>query len=219
MQRAFAHLWGRDGLYNGVEQVGDVVGWRFPIWTHPLLLTRSVNGGKIELLFCSVEVEEEFKDLVMDQIRRTVRLIYFIDDHHWYFAQSQSFLQYETRLRHRAFEGVYQQDYPVGHVQYTFYLAPKVAVPWGVDDVDLGIFPLNADILGKDGDPALTLEVVVVQQEVVHLLIITEKLRSVKHVVYQGGFTVVNVGDDGDVAQIHVLKKFAAKVGSFIAIG
>jgi hypothetical protein len=34
----------------------------------------------------------------------------------------------------------------------------------------------------------------------------------VKNFVHQGGFSVVNVGDDGDVAKIHAYKSVCGKV-------
>ena len=34
---------------------------------------------------------------------------------------------------------------------------------WGVDDVDLDVLIADADILGEDGDPTLTLEVIVIE--------------------------------------------------------
>jgi hypothetical protein len=42
-------------------------------------------------------------------------------------------------------------------------------------------------------------------------LVVTEKLRSVKHIVYQGGFTVIDVGYNSNVAQVHVPKIIKAQ--------
>ena len=158
-------------------------------------------------------------DGLYGEVEVGTKLVHLVDKANSWNVVLVSLTPYGLGLRLNTLFTVEDCNGTVKNTKRTLHLNGEVHVSRGVDDVDLGIFPLNADILGKDGDPALTLEVVVVQQEVVHLLIITEKLRSVKHVVYQGGFTVVNVGDDGDVAQIHVLKKFVAKVLSFIAIG
>ncbi len=69
-----------------------------------------------------------------------------------------------------------------------------------VDNVDFYIFIANGYVLGRDRDPALALEVVVVQYQVVEFLVLAKQLGSVDNLVNQRGFAVVDVGNDGDVA-------------------
>ena len=45
---------------------------------------------------------------------------------------------------------------------------------WGVDDIDLLIFIKNSGILGKDGDSALTLDIIGVHDTLFHFLVRTE---------------------------------------------
>ena len=50
---------------------------------------------------------------------------------------------------------------------------------WGVDDVDLDVLIADADILGEDGDPTLTLEVIVIEVCIYFgSLIISEELTG-----------------------------------------
>jgi hypothetical protein len=73
-----------------------------------------------------------------------------------------------------------------------------------VDDVDLVILPADRRVLGEDGDAALPLERVRVHHALLHLLVVPEGARLAEHLVDEGGLPVIDVCDDGDVAQ-HVL--------------
>ena len=52
------------------------------------------------------------------------------------------------------------------------------------------------------GDATLAFEIVVVEHEFAGLLIGTEEVSRQQHFVHERGFTVVYVGDDGDVANV-----------------
>jgi hypothetical protein len=76
-------------------------------------------------------------------------------------------------------------------------------VAGGVHDVDTGVFPFNAGGFREDGDTTFTFQVVAVHGTFGHSLVFTEGARLLQQLIHEGGFAVVNVGDDGDVAQIH----------------
>ena len=75
----------------------------------------------------------------------------------------------------------------------------------GVDDVDFVVAVADRDILREDGDAALTLKVVVVEYKLACFLVVAKKFGLMKHAVDEGGFAVVNVGNDSYVAYIHVI--------------
>ena len=112
------------------------------------------------------------------------------------------FLQHEAGLGHGAFEGVHNQQHTVRHVQYTLHLAAEVAVARGVDDVDFVSFVADGDVLGEDGDSALAFEVVVVENELAGLLILTKELCLVQHAVDKGGLSVVDVRNNGNISNV-----------------
>src|SRR5690606_30277239 len=60
----------------------------------------------------------------------------------------------------------------------------------------------HAHVLAEDGDAALTLQVVVVQEQLLGFLVLTEELALVQDLVHQRGLAVVHVGDDGDVSDV-----------------
>ena len=72
----------------------------------------------------------------------------------------------------------------------------------GVDDVDFGAFIVDGYVFRKNRDASLALQVVVVENEFAGVLVFTEKVAGKEHLVNQGGLSVVDVGDDGDVTDI-----------------
>jgi hypothetical protein len=75
-------------------------------------------------------------------------------------------------------------------------------VPRRVDDVDLRVAVANRGVLGQDGDPALALLVHRVHDAVGHLLVGREDVRLAQHRVDERRLAVVDVGDDGHVADV-----------------
>ena len=72
----------------------------------------------------------------------------------------------------------------------------------GVDDVHAHVFPGDGTVFGKNGNAPLALLGVRIHDAVIDLLAGTEDTGLVEKAVNQGGFTVVNVGNDGDIAEI-----------------
>jgi hypothetical protein len=60
--------------------------------------------------------------------------------------------------------------------------------------------PAHRAVLGQDGDAALALDVVAVHHAFGDLLVLAEGAALAQQLVDQGGLAVVDVGDDGDVA-------------------
>jgi hypothetical protein len=108
---------------------------------------------------------------------------------------------------HDALFGVNQEDAAVHHAKDPFDLAAEVGVAWGVDDVDAGFarlaVPEDAGALGEDGDPAFALLVVRVHGALYRRLIGSENARLGEQLIHERSLAVVDVGDDGDVAERH----------------
>src|SRR5262249_19440588 len=101
----------------------------------------------------------------------------------------------------RTLAGVDEQQHTVDHGETPLDLAPEVGVPRGVDDVDLHVAVADGRVLGQDRDALLALEVHGVHDPVGDLLVGAERAGLAEHGVDQRGLAVVDVGDDGDVAQ------------------
>ena len=109
----------------------------------------------------------------------------------------------ELGLRHRAFGGVHQKDNAIDHGKDPFHLAAEIGVAGGVDDVDAGAFPFDRGGLGKDGDAAFAFKIVGIHRAFRDGLAFPEGAGLGEHGVHEGGFAMVDVRDDRDVAKVH----------------
>src|SRR5690606_20121906 len=93
------------------------------------------------------------------------------------------------------------------HGQAALHLAAEVRVPRGVDDVDgdrIAIVRYVPDrgVLGQDGDAFFPLQVHRIHHPIGELTPGGHGAGLAQHGVDQGGLAVVDVGDDGDIAEI-----------------
>ena len=72
----------------------------------------------------------------------------------------------------------------------------------GIDDVDLHVLVVHGGILRQNGDAALLLDGVIVHHAVGNLLVFAENAALLEHFVDERGLAVVNVRDDGDIAEV-----------------
>src|SRR5690606_22000858 len=145
--------------------------------------------------------------LVVHPVRVGVGAVDLVDAQDGLQAHLERLGQHEFGLRHDAFLGVDQQHAAVDHAQDALDLAAEVGVAGGVDDVDPGLarlaVPHYRGALGQDGDAPLTLLVVGVHGALDGRLVGAEHARLGEKLIDEGGLAVVDVGDDGDVAQVH----------------
>ena len=73
-----------------------------------------------------------------------------------------------------------------------------------VDNIDAQIVVEYRRAFGEDGDAALTLQIVAVHCALGHLLIGAKRARLLEHGIHERGFAVIDVGDNSDIAEIHV---------------
>ena len=105
-------------------------------------------------------------------------------------------------MGHGAFHGVYQEQRAVYHVYYALHLAAKVGMAGGIDDVDGGAVVHNAGIFSQNGNAAFLLQIVGVENTLLHFLVGAENVGLAQHAIDQRGFAVIHVGNNGDVANI-----------------
>ena len=191
----------RNRAEDGVHEEAHVRGGVLPIRSHPAHFGRAEHRGEVELLFGGPEVEHQIEDLFLNEVGGAVLLVHLVDHHDGGEPEFERLAQDETRLGHGPFEGVDQEQHSVRHLEHALHLTAEVGVAGGVDEVDLDILVVGRHILGQDGDPALALEVVVVEDQVAGRLAGIDDVAVVDDLVHQGGLAVVDVGDDRDVAE------------------
>ena len=160
---------------------------------------RGVNHFEVQLFFGSTQVVEQVEDLVQNPVRTRAWTVNLVDDHDWTQAGFESLLGHETGLRHRAVLSVNQQQNGVNHRHYAFNFAAEVGVARGIHDVDVVAVPVDGGVFRQNGNTALFLLVVGVHHALVVELAALQSAGLTQEFVYQGGFTVVNVSNDGDV--------------------
>ena len=153
-------------------------------------------------MLVGVEVEEQLVDLVDDLHRSGVGPVDLVHDQDHRQPRLERLAQHEPRLRQRPLGGVDQQQHAVDHREPALDLAAEVRVSRRVDDVDLQVAVADGGVLGQDRDALLALEIHRVHHALGHVLVRAEGAGLPEHRVDQRGLAVVDVGDDGDVADV-----------------
>ncbi len=79
-------------------------------------------------------------------------------------------------------------------------------MPGSINDIDLDhLIPfsmpdLNRRILCQDGDTPLSFEIIRVHDPFDNLLVLAKNQRLFKQPIHQSGFSMVNMGDNRDIA-------------------
>ena len=170
---------------------------------------RCVDHGELDLRLAGVEVEEQLVHVVEHGADTGVRAVGLVDAHHDRQVRLEGLAQHEPGLRQRALAGIDEQHDAVHHRKPALHLATEVGVAGRVDDVDRhgGVrgspaLPPHRGVLGQDRDALLTLEVAGVEHTVGHILVRPKRAGLPEHRVDKRCLPMVDVGDDGDVAQV-----------------
>ena len=103
----------------------------------------------------------------------------------------------------RAVVGVHDEQHAVHHAEGALDLAAKVGMAGGVHDVDDLVLPVDGRVFGLDRDALLLLEVHRVHRALLHVLVGAEDAAFLEQLVDEGGFAMVDMGDDGDVCLLY----------------
>ncbi|MNS88971.1 hypothetical protein D3C72_1229650 [compost metagenome] len=191
----------RHVLQNGFEQRAHVAFAHVRGQAGVARQARGVNHREVQLFFGRAQLVEQVERGVDDEVGAGAGAVNLVDDHDRLQAQGQCLARHENGLRHRTFNGVNQQQHAVNHGQHALDFTTEVGVTRGVDDVDVRAFVFNGTVLGQNRDAAFFFQIVRVHDPFGQRLVFAEGAGLAQQLVDQGCFTVVHVGDDGDVAQ------------------
>ena len=194
---------GRDVGHDHVKERIEVLARAIKAGIGPTGAARGVKMREIQLFVVGAKVGEEVKNLVQRAVGFGVGLVDLVQHHDRAQAQGKRLGGHEFGLRHRAFGGIDQQADAVHHVQDPLDLATKVGVAGGVDDVDAQAVVFNGGAFGQDGDATLAFDVVAVHRAFGHGLIVAERSGLFQKLVNEGCLAMVDMRDDGDVAELH----------------
>jgi hypothetical protein len=188
---------GDDGLEEGLHAIVRVA---VRVAHDPAFERRAVDHGEVGLVVGRAQFQEQVEGLVEGAVRVRMGAVHLVDHDDGAQAEAQSPHEHVARLRHGALVGVHQKEHAIDHGKDALHLAGKVGVAGRVDDVDEVTAPLHRAVLGPDGDAAFALEVVRVHHPLFNALVVAEHAGGAEDGVDQRRFTVIDVGDDGDVA-------------------
>ena len=191
---------GGDIVDNGLKQGNQVLALLVGAVGGGALPSGAEHGGGVELLVGGVQVQQQLQHLVHHLVNPGVGLVNLVDGHNYLVTQLQGLLQHKTGLGHGAFGGVHQQNNAVDHLQDPLHLAAKVSVARSVHDVDFVVFVPHGGVLGQDGDATLPFQISRVHDPLHSGLVLPVNTALLQHFVHQGGLAVVDMGDNGDIA-------------------
>ena len=168
---------------------------------------------EIELVVVGFQRQEQIEDRFQRLLRLGVGAVDLVDHDDGLEAELQRLGQHEFGLRHDRFGRVDQQHHAVDHREDALDLAAEIGMARRVDDVDVGAVPLDAGALGQDGDAALALQIVGVHGALVHVLVLAHRAGLLEQLVHQRGLAMVDMGDDGDIADIHENGRLRGEAG------
>jgi hypothetical protein len=143
-----------------------------------------------------------------------VRAVDLVHDEQQAQPVGQRLADDEARLGHHAFDRVDQQQHAVHHPEHALHLGAEVRVAGGIDQMDPHTFDFDRSVLGQDRDAALALEVFAVQHAVGHDLVGAEHARLAQEAVHERRLSVVDVRDDGNVADVLARLEHRGEQGS-----
>ena len=170
------------------------------VGARPALQRRGVDDREVELRVAGAELVEQVEGLVDDPRRAAPGPVDLVDHHDGLQTLGERLARDEACLRHRSLDRIDQQQHAVHHGQHPLDFPAEVGVPGGIDDVDARAAILDGAVLGEDGNATLALDVVGIHDALAEPLVGGKGARLLQQAVDQRGLAVVDVRDDGDVA-------------------
>ena len=146
------------------------------------------------------EPVEQIKGLINRPVGAGANAVGLVDDHDRAQTLGQRLCGDKAGLRHRPFDRIDQQQHRIDHRQDALYLATKISMAGGIDNIDAVTLKFNGGILGQNGDTALAFQFVAVHYAL--RLAVREGTRFLEQTVDEGSFAMIDVGDDGDISKL-----------------
>ena len=186
---------------EGLERrVGVALGWRDARDQRVEQRGNAFAGLRRDLQDLVGRDAEDVLDLARHPIglgRGEVDLVQCGDDREVVFERQVTVRQ---RLGFDALRRVDQQQCSLARSQAARHLVAEVDVTRRVDEVEDVVVPVEADVLGFDGDPALPLEVHRIEVLRPHVARV-DRPGELEDAVGEGRLPVIDMGDDAEVAE------------------
>ena len=187
---------------NGLEQRNEGLARScIPVEGCLAIECRRVDNRKVQLLIGGTEFSKEIECLIDHPVRARIGTVHFVDNNDYFMTGLQGLFKDKAGLWHWAIHCIHEEEDAINDQHHALNFTTEVGVARGIDNIDLYTRILNSGVLGDDGDTALTLLIHTVHDALSDFLVIPEGASLLEHAVQQGRFPVVNVGNDGDIAE------------------
>ena len=208
------HLGSRNLLQDGIEQRNHVHIAVFGVEAGIAVYRRGVHYGEVELFIGGAKLNHKVEHLVDRTFRIRIRAVYLVHNHYDTQAELQGVRQDETSLRFGSFVGVDDKQGTVRHIENTLYFSAEIGMSRRVDDVNLGVLVSNGDVLGQNGNAALSLLIVAVEHAFLDLLVAAKDVGGKQQAIDHRGLAMVDVGDDGHVSKLFLFHGYSSSHSS-----
>ena len=200
---------------NGIEEGSQVLAFIIHMELGNAVSGRAVNQREIQLVIICFQFDEEVQNFAFHVRNTLVRTVDLIDDNDRFQLMFQCLSEDVLGLGHRAFMGVYQKEYAVYHVQDTFHFAAEVSMPWGINDVDFNTIVHDGSVLCQNGNASFPFQRVGVHDTFCYFLVVPENMTLFQHGIDKGRLAMVDMGDNGNVADIFSFHSFFFPLGYY----
>ena len=188
-------------IHDQIEERFEIFAGLFQVAGRGAGASVGINHGKIELLLGGIEIDEKIIDFVQDSGDAGVGSVDFVDADNRRQLGLERFFENEPCLRQRPLRSIHEQHHAIDHCEGALDLAAEVRMAGRIDDVDLHIAVMDRGVLRHDRDAAFAFEIHRIHHPIGNLLVSAKNSALAQHAIDQSGFAVIDVRDDGDVAQ------------------
>ena len=191
---------GWDVAKNGLKERLHVFAFCLHVWLGVASHAATKEVGEITLVVVGTEFEEKIQNLVDSDFGIDPGPVNFVNENNGAQTLFQSLLQNEAGLGHGAFVGIHNQKTAIHHAEHPLDFPTEVGVARGINNIDSNPVVINGGILRKNGNSAFALEIIGIEHTSGDSFPFTKDARLVQEGINQGGFAVVNVGNDRNIA-------------------
>ena len=187
---------------NGLEQRCHILIVVVKLTHRETVFGARVNDWKIQLVVGRFQFDEQIKHHVQDLMRPGVFPIDLVDHDDRLGIVLKRFPQHKSGLRLRTIVRVHHQQNAVDHLHDPLYFTPEIGMARRVDNIDSVAVPLEGSVLRSNRNAFFPLQIHGVHDALLHLLVGAEGARLAQQLINQGSLAVVDMRDDGDIADL-----------------
>ena len=131
-----------------------------------------------------------------------MRTVDLVNDDNGHQPFLKGLAEHKTRLGLRPFKSVHHQKHAIHHFHHALHFPAEIRVSGSIHNVDRVSIPEDGCILGLDRDAFFTFQIHGIHGAFLHGLVGPVGASRLQKLVNQGRLPMVNVSDDGEIAEL-----------------